>query len=72
MSRTYKHKDAVQGRGGRRNLSVRAVRRDPPDVRKLSRALIQLALVQAAAEAAAQRADTEPRGRASTGGPADV
>lgn len=43
-------------RGSRwqRHISVRAVRRDQPDVRKLSRALIQLALEQAAAEAAAE------------------
>jgi hypothetical protein len=35
-----------------RRISVRTVRRDPPDLRKLSRALI--ALVQADAEAHAQ------------------
>jgi hypothetical protein len=44
-----------KGRGGReRHISVRAVRRNPPDLRKLSRAVIQLAMEQAAAEAAAQ------------------
>lgn len=42
--------------GGRR-ISVRAVRRDPPDLKKLSRALIALALEQAQAEADAQAAD---------------
>ena len=36
-----------------RRISVRAVRRDPPDLHKLSRAL--LALAQAEAEAEAQR-----------------
>jgi hypothetical protein len=41
-----------RGRSRRRNISVRAVRRDPPDLRKLSRALI--ALAQAEAEAAKQ------------------
>lgn len=40
-------------KGGRR-IAVRAVRRDPPDLKKLSRALIQLALEQAQAEADAQ------------------
>lgn len=45
-----------KGKGGhrQRHISVRPVRRDRPDVRKLSRALIQLALEQAASEAAAQ------------------
>jgi hypothetical protein len=37
-----------------RRLSVRAVRRTPPDLRKLSRALIALAMAQAQAEADAQ------------------
>jgi hypothetical protein len=57
----------VKGRGRDRHISVRAVRRDPPDLRKLSRALIQLAMEQAAAEAAAE-AETqdgaEPEGAA--------
>jgi hypothetical protein len=47
-----------RGRGRQRNISVRAVRRDPPDLRKLSRALIQLAIAEAEAEA--QQAATEP------------
>ena len=42
------------GAGRQRHISVRAVRRNPPDLRKLSRAVIQLAMEQAAAEAAAQ------------------
>lgn len=37
-----------------RRVSVRAVRRDPPDLKKLSRALIALALEQAKTEADAQ------------------
>ena len=49
MSRTYK--DSLNskqnrdrgGRGRKRNISVRAVRRDPPDVQRLSRAVIALA-----------------------------
>ncbi|ACV80909.1 hypothetical protein Namu_4630 [Nakamurella multipartita DSM 44233] len=41
-----------------RNISVRSVRRDPPDVRKLGRAIIRLALAEAEAERAAQAAHT--------------
>ena len=36
---------------GPRNIAVRSVRRDPPDLRKLSRAIIALALTQADEEA---------------------
>jgi hypothetical protein len=52
MSRTFK--DSPNGKhrgpGKQRNISVRAVRRDPPDLRKLSRALIQLAIAEAEAQ----------------------
>jgi hypothetical protein len=41
------------GSRGERHISVRGIRRDPPDLRKLSRAVITLALAEAAAEAAA-------------------
>ena len=37
-----------------RRISVRTVRRDPPDLRKLSRALIALAQADAEAQAQAQ------------------
>jgi hypothetical protein len=37
-----------------RRIVVRAVRRDPPDVRKLARVLIELARAQAEAEAQAE------------------
>jgi len=37
-----------------RRVRVRAIRRDRPDIKKLSRALIELALAQARAEAEAQ------------------
>jgi hypothetical protein len=67
MSRTKKDS---RGRGGReRHISVRAVRRNPPDLRKLPRALIQLAMAQAAAEAHAQQqaaATKEPPAEEST------
>lgn len=51
MTRTH------QGKPGRqhRHISVRAIRRDPPDMTKLGRALVQEALRQAAAEAEAEQ-----------------
>lgn len=52
MSRT--HKDSRHYKAKARHLSVRAVRRNPPDLRKLSRALIALAMAEAAAEADAK------------------
>lgn len=63
MSKTFKDspdgraRRVRQGRGKQRNISVRAVRREPVDIRKLSRALIQIALAEAEAEAA-ELADT--------------
>jgi hypothetical protein len=48
-----RRKKLVKGGPGRR-ITVRALRRDRPDLPKLSRALIALAMEQAAAEAAAQ------------------
>lgn len=51
MSRTYKDS---QGRGrSPQRLTVRGVRRNPVDVRKLSRAIIMLAQAQAEADAKA-------------------
>ena len=47
-------KSVGMGRGHKRRIIVRGVRREAPDLRKLSRALIQLALAQAAAEVAAE------------------
>jgi hypothetical protein len=49
MSRTYK--DSAKGSGRDRHISVRGVRRKRPDLPRMSRALIQLALQEAAAEA---------------------
>lgn len=46
------------GRGERR-ISVRSVRRDEPDVRKLARTLIGLAMAQAESDARAERKKTE-------------
>lgn len=44
-----------------RRISVRGVRRDPVDVRKLSRALIALAQAQAEADAAKQEQSEKPK-----------
>lgn len=59
MSRTYK--DSPRSRNNRpgrqRNISVRAVRREPPDLGKLSRALIALAMAEADAAADAPAND---------------
>ena len=59
MSRTYKD-SRRRGYLKPRRISVRGARRNPPDLRKLSRALIQLALEQAEVEAAAQQQAKKP------------
>lgn len=47
----------------KRKVTIRTVRRDPPDLRKLSRALIALAIAQSEADAeATAEADDEPEG----------
>ena len=43
-----------KGRGQERRITVRSVHRDEPDLRKLARAVIQLAVAQVEAEAQAQ------------------
>jgi hypothetical protein len=63
MSRTYKDSpNAKHTRppGRRRDISVRAVRREPPDTRKLSRALIALAMAEADASQAQDPAAPPP------------
>ena len=44
-----------QPRRSERRISVRGIRRDPPDLRKLSRALLAIAQAEAEAEAQARR-----------------
>lgn len=69
MSKTFKDSPqrkqdpGARGKQRQRNISVRAVRRDPPDLRKLSRALIELAMAEAAAETEANTPVSE-KGRA--------
>lgn len=71
MSRTYRK----TGKAGdqERHISVRAVRRHPPDLRKLSRALIELAIAEAAAEALASSVpgDYKPSAQSKTQEPHD-
>ena len=43
-----------------RRISVRTIRRDPPDLRKLSRALIALTQADAEAKAQAENASSAP------------
>jgi hypothetical protein len=63
MSRThkdspkYRQAQKQNGKGQPRKIRVRAVRRDEPDLRKLGRALIQLASAQSEADAQAQLRD---------------
>jgi hypothetical protein len=72
MSRTYKDSPKSRktsnndGRGRRRNISVRGVQRDQPDYRRLGRAVIELALAEAEAEAR-QTANQPPVGTESPG-----
>jgi branched-subunit amino acid aminotransferase/4-amino-4-deoxychorismate lyase len=42
-----------------RRISIRSVRKNPPDLNKLGRALIALAMAQAEAEAQGQDAEAE-------------
>ena len=47
-------------RGHQRRFSVRAVRRDAPDVKKVSQALIALAIAEAEKDAQAQHEKDRP------------
>ncbi|MDL2081960.1 hypothetical protein QNN03_36600 [Streptomyces sp. GXMU-J15] len=51
-----------------RRFTVRGIRRDPPDIGKLSKALIGLALAEAEREAQAEQAAQQPEAEAA---PAD-
>jgi hypothetical protein len=59
----------MSNKSNERRIRIRAIRRDPPDVKKLSRALIALAMAQAQAEVEARaehqtKKDKEDRSRA--------
>lgn len=67
MSRTF--------RNGERRIRVRGVRRDPAELRRLARALIELAQAQAEADAQHERetrTNRPPRARASRPQPASA
>ena len=53
MSRTYRRRKPDDLKSDQR-IRVRGVRRDPPDLRRLARALIELAQLQAEADAEKQ------------------
>jgi hypothetical protein len=53
MSRTFHHGD--------RQIRVRSIRNNPPDLRRLARALIELAQAQMEAEAEAEATATSTR-----------
>jgi hypothetical protein len=59
MSKPRRHQRSANNHRDRR-LSVRAVRRDPVELRKFSRALILLAMAQAQVEADAEAEATAP------------
>jgi|GEM_PF-2817952 hypothetical protein len=53
MSRTNRKRPGARPGGPRRRITVRSTKRTPPDLRKLSRALLDLAAAQAEADAQA-------------------
>jgi hypothetical protein len=60
MSKTNRKHNDYKGR--QRRISVRGIRRESPDIRRLGRAIVALALAEAEAEAAAQRqAEEQPK-----------
>lgn len=70
---TQPHRKRRNRKTRQRDVSIRDVRRSNPDYRKLSRAVIAMALSEAALEAAAQAERTADQARPSgRGGDADV
>ena len=68
MSKTNRKRNQYRNR--QRRISVRAIRRESPDIRRLGRAIVALALAEAEAEAAAQReaeADCEKKNQPASG-----
>lgn len=55
-----------------RRISIRSVRKDPPDFKKLGRALIALAMAQAEAEAQAEAAKTRAKAKEDIPRPEDA
>ncbi|WP_086747838.1 hypothetical protein [Streptomyces scabiei] len=65
---TPKRKGNDKERRGReeRRFTVRGIRRDTPDIRKLSKALLGLAMAEAEREAQAQQAARQPEAEATS------
>lgn len=64
MSKTGRinHRRGSRGRlKAERHITVRSIRKDPPDLRKLSRAVIAIALREAELEAERKAGGTTPR-----------
>lgn len=59
MASKRKHKTTNRRYQKDRRIIVRGLRRDPPDIRKLSRALISLAMAEAEREAQAEQTARE-------------
>jgi hypothetical protein len=53
-SKRRRNRNSKQGRE-ERQFTVRGIRRDPPDIRKLSKALIDLAMAEAERQAQAEQ-----------------
>lgn len=56
-----KRKNKSNQRREERRITVRGIRRDPPDIRKLSKALIALAMAEAEREAQAEQVAREAK-----------
>lgn len=54
MQELERRVEVSSNKSNERRIRVRSLKRDPPDIKKLSRALIALAMAQAQAEADAQ------------------
>jgi hypothetical protein len=73
MSRTrkyndkYRNGDASRRRRNQRRLSVRGVRRDDPDLRRMGKALIAFTLAEAEAQAENRRSEPRTDASESTG-----
>lgn len=67
MSRTYRREP-----NGGDDIRVRAIRKDPPDLRRLARALIELAQLQDEADAEQEHKGKKPDGGKSGKHPNDV
>lgn len=58
MSKTIRNSPNSRDKGRKqRNISVRAVRREPADLRRFSRAVLSIVLAEAEAQADAERSD---------------